>query len=107
MRQSLKGLHFYAPAIFVALILFDEIVSIFSLSLNTEHSEFAEHANFAPIEFNKYNVDELQPQSRDGKLYEFESTLNHDFNADLIGLKKVSDCVNIFRSILLFSFFIV
>lgn len=98
MRQSSNSLHFYAPAIFVALILFDEIDSIFSLSLSTEHSEFAEHVDYTPIEINGYNIDELQSESRDDKLYNFESTLNdvdtYDANGDLFALKKaVSVCV--------------
>lgn len=99
MRQSLKSPHFYAPAIFVTLILFDEIDSIFSLSLSTEHSEFAEHADYTPNEFSEYNVGELQPQSRDDQPYKFESILNDvdvdELNGDVFGSKKlVSDCMN-------------
>lgn len=98
MRQSPNSLHFYAPAVFVALILFDEIDSIFSLSLSTEHSEFAEHVDYTPIELNGYNIDELHSESRDDKLYNFESTLNdvdaYDATGDLFALKKaVSVCV--------------
>lgn len=97
MRQSLKSLHFYAPAIFVTLILFDEIDSIFSLSVNTERTEFAEHVDFTPIELNEYNIDELQPQSRDKKLYNFASTQNDvDTDGDLFESNEVvSDCINI------------
>lgn len=94
MMQQLKSPHFFARVILVTLISFEEIDSTFSLSLNTDHSEFVEHMHdYTPIEFNEYNTDELQ--LRDKKLYNFAANLNDDdFNDDLIRLKRVvSDCV--------------
>lgn len=93
MGQSVKSLHFYATVVLVTLILFDEIDSIFSLSLNTEYSESAEHADFTSIEFNEYNIDELQPQSRTEKPHNLESDINDvdvgDFNGNKFGLGRV------------------
>lgn len=74
----MKSLHFYAPAIFVTLILLNEIDSTFSLSVGTEYAEYSE--------FNGYNVDELQAESQAEKPYNFASILDDD---DSLRLKKV------------------
>lgn len=110
MRQLLKSLHFYAPAIFVTLILLDEIDLIFSLSLSTEHSEFTDHLDYTPIDFDEYNIDVLQAAaSRDKKSTTFESALIHhldDFDGgELDGLKKA--VIHYYASIECFSFHIV
>lgn len=101
MRQSLKSLHFYAPAILVTLILFDEIDSIFSVSLNTEYSKYAQYLDYTPIEINEYNIDKFRSQSRAEKLYNLESNINDvnvgGFNGNNFGMEKVvSDCVSVY-----------
>lgn len=92
MMQSIKGLHFYASAIFVTLILCDTIGSTFSLSAHTAHtSDFTEHADYTPIELNTFNSDELQSPTRADKLFsDFESSINdvHEAADDLFNLKE-------------------
>lgn len=93
MGQSLKSQNFYAPAILVTLILFDEVDFIFTL-----FTELAEQVDYTPIELNEYKIDKLRSQSRAEKIHYLESNLNDlgNFNGNTFGLRKVvSDYVNI------------